>query len=298
MKKHIKLLSLFVSIVMTLLMLYIPVSAEQMYLNDLADKQIQSKTNFASTMDKKYADLLTKGIAVEFDENKVESLKQEYTFASNKQKKEDIALELESFGVYVYHDDTVQNISNRSSDSSDVTLSTPNLFYESIDKSWTLTFGGQWKNSNWLDTSLFTSNIGDEDAFGIGFTSIKNSYNSVVKSCYGYITDSNGNNRVITYNRSDGNGAKGFGFRLQDKYIEAGSQPNYIGYKWYGSCTYDYNFSSYACIATAYYIHTYKSAEITSIRFGIDGETAGIDIEMNNSNKSFTAFSNDLKLGI
>lgn len=55
---------------------------------------------------------------------------------------------------------------------------------------------------------------------------------------------------------------------------------------------------TYPCIATAYYIHTYESAEITSVKFGIDGQIAGISIEINNSSKSFTAFSNDLKFGI
>lgn len=106
---------------------------------------------------------------------------------------------------------------------------------------------------------------------------------------------------TITTNRSDGDGALGFGFRLQDYIFDKsiiGSNKGYVGYKWAGDVTYDDCFGSYSFIATSYYIHTYSTATLDSITFGIQGKQAGLNIIINNSINSFTGFSNDTRFAI
>lgn len=106
--------------------------------------------------------------------------------------------------------------------------------------------------------------------------------------------DQYGENKVTTYNRSDGDGSKGFGFRMRDKVITPSlSTVLYVGYQWYGSCTYDANFSSFEGAATAYYIHTYSTANIDGIEFGLDGKTAGVQFDISEEELSMTAYSSD-----
>ena len=101
---------------------------------------------------------------------------------------------------------------------------------------------------------------------------------------------------VSTTNRSDGNGQNGFGFQLQD-YVttvefDVGSFPlTYVGYRWYGCCTYDANFAHYTGNATSYYAHTWRSADISNISLGVSTETLGIDITFSNNDYSFAAYS-------
>jgi len=113
-------------------------------------------------------------------------------------------------------------------------------------------------------------------------------------SASAYMTDVNSNYRASTSNRSDGDGSKGFGFRIQDHWKSG----YYVGHKWSGLCTYDRWFGNYNGVATAYYIHTYDSASLESVSFGFDGKTAGISADITNSVKSFTAFSADKSFGV
>ena len=46
------------------------------------------------------------------------------------------------------------------------------------------------------------------------------------------------------------------------------------------------------------YIHTYSTATLDSITFGIQGKQAGLNIIINNSINSFTGFSNDTRFAI
>lgn len=101
-------------------------------------------------------------------------------------------------------------------------------------------------------------------------------------SASAYMTDVNSNYRASTSNRSDGDGSKGFGFRIQDHWKSG----YYVGHKWSGLCTYDRWFGNYNGVATAYYIHTYDSASLESVDFGFDGKTAGISATITNSVKS------------
>lgn len=162
-----------------------------------------------------------------------------------------------------------------------------------------MTCGGQWKNDNWRPyLPGTTGNLGNVDAFGVGYTNIKTSYNSYVMRSCGYLTDQNGNNMISTDNRSDGDGSMGFGFRLQDKVVYLPVLGDYVyrGYQWYGSCTYDGRFSTYSGIATAYYTHTYSTATINSVKFGVEGKLGGVEVDISNKEVAFTAYSSDTPL--
>lgn len=82
---------------------------------------------------------------------------------------------------------------------------------------------------------------------------------------------------------------------LQQDYI-TGNQ--YVGYEWYGTCTYDSWFGSYSGVATAYYIHTWSSATINSISFGQQGKVAGISVSITNQQNSFIGYSSDRTFGV
>lgn len=122
-------------------------------------------------------------------------------------------------------------------------------------------------------------------------------YSSYVIRSSSYITDQYDSRTVSTSYRSDGDGSKGFGFRLQD-YAYISPYDTYVGYKWYGSCTYDTWFGNYSGVATAYYIHTWSSAHINSITFGVEGKTAGVSMDIENRDKSFPAYSFDKTFGV
>ncbi len=317
--KKIKMISLMVALILVLTV--VPISASAANTNytmdDISSKQIFAKKTFAQEMDTKLALQMENGNIKEFDEDKINTLREQYSFATTDIEKKHYSDELGKYGVYVFNEYIAEEsngfsdvilVANEvapsatpnamigsfpSSDSSDVTLNTPTVFYDSIVKEWTVTCGGEWKNNNCKPTAYIGTYVGDADAFGVGYTNIQYSYNTYVKSAYAYIADENGNNRVTTSNRSDGDGSQGFGFRLQDKMLNG----LYIGYRWYGSCTYDLYFSYYCCIITGYYIHTYSSAEIGSISFGIQDKTAGVEATIENTSKSFSAYSSDLKWG-
>lgn len=303
MKKLLKGTSIFICLILLLSMTSFTVLAAE--TPNEAEKQVISKKTFSTEMDRKYSDSLKTGKIRNFDEAEIKQLQECYFFSNSFQEKKFYKEKLEEYGIYIFDEISEPTISPNSligfyptSGSNDVTLIPPSLSYNSSNKTWTLSCGGNWKNNNCYPTFGLGNEVGDPDAFGVGFTSISSSYKSSVVSAYAYIEDEMKVTRVTTTNRSDGDGSKGFGFRLQDK-LSSNSLVNsgYIGYRWYGSCTYDSNFSSFACIATGYYIHTYGSAEIKDIQFGVEGKTAGLSVNIEKVTKSFTAFSSDKRLG-
>ncbi|WP_167957727.1 hypothetical protein [Anaerosporobacter faecicola] len=260
----------------------------------------EEKMNFKSTNDQKFQNDMIEGRAKEYNKDYVESLMLEAAIEST-ENITDIYSELETYGCYVMNpietDNNKSIKSFASSDSSDVSLSTPTVYYNAYNNTWTVTCGGYWKTTNWQKDFLTTGNVGGQDGFGVGFTNTSGSYKSAVVSCSAFITDDKGT-YVSTSNRSDGDGSKGFGFRLQDYVRTTGLYNYYIGYKWSGLCNYDTWFGNYSGIATAYYIHTYKSASISSVSFGVDGKNAGINASISNESNSFQCFSNDKKFGV
>lgn len=250
------------------------------------------KIAFSEEMDLRCAEALENG-EINTSRESLDDLLMELTFADGTEKAT-ICEELESYGVYVYTpEDSVQSRSG----SGDVTMRAPQIVYDSILRNWVVTCGGQWSNAQWYDDML-TGNGGGPDAFGVGYTNTVGTYSSSVVKCSAAIYDMEGN-RVTTQNRSDGDGSKGFGFRLQDYPIRDlfGISYDYMGWKWFGSCYYDQNFGSYSGVATAYYVHTWDNAVISGIQFGVTGKSAGIEATINMETKSFTAFSTDKVFG-
>lgn len=252
------------------------------------------KISFANEMDSVYEAALSEGEIKEGTREEMDALMEKATFATETEK-ETIRQELAQYGIYMY--DSPTTIQARIG-SGDVSMSTPTIFYESWEKTWTVTCGGNWKNSNW-STQVLTGNVGGDEAFGVGYTNSTNTYKSSVVRASAYITDALNAKRVTTSNRSDGDGSKGFGFRLQDYTYNtnASDETQYVGYQWYGTCTYDSNFGSYNGVATAYYVHTYSKAEVSSVSFGVEGKTAGISATISNQAYSFTAYSSDKTFG-
>lgn len=257
--------------------------------------EASDKMNFANQMDRIYEESLANGEIKNGSRTEIDSLMEQATFATTDSEIGTIKQNLAQYGIYMY--DSGNNNKMRSG-SGDVTLTAPKIFYESWEKTWTVTCGGNWKTTNWNE-ALLPGDVGGDDAFGVGYTNTSNAYQSSVVRASAYISDGFDDQRVSTSNRSDGDGSKGFGFRLQDYiYLSDPFTNVYVGYKWYGSCTYDAAFGSYNGVATAYYVHTYNSAEVSGVSFGLEGKTAGISVEVSSSANSFTAYSNDKTFGV
>ena len=297
--KSKKLLSIF--IVLSMMIGSFSISAYAQYL-DMESITTTDKMAFASEMKKKRAEAISNGTSTQKSIEEIEDLMMQYGFATES-KKAEIAQLLEKCGVYIYVDDnaSVQSDSTISPTSiwypncwsGDVELSSPIIYHNVDENSWTVSCSGKWVNNNWCPyLALTTGNLGEEDAFGIAYTNTQTPYRSYVIRSSARITDQYNRYVIGTQNRSDGDGSKGFGFRFNDEVI-CEEVVLYLGFEWYGSCTYDSNFASYDGVATAYYIHTYSTAKINSIEFGYDGKKAGLNVNLANVTNSFTAFSAD-----
>ncbi|SYX82455.1 hypothetical protein [Paenibacillus alvei] len=216
-----------------------------------------------------------------------------------------IADEMENYGVF--HLETPE-LSMRTAgiDNSSITMNAPNIYYDSNTKQWIIVAGGYWKDDKWLDhvptVQSFPMNVGGKNGFGVGFTATGGKYETKVDSHYAYMSDGKGN-EISTTSRSDGDGRQGFGFQLQDYLNKTCYCPvywppttekfSYIGKHFAGLARYDSKFDSYRGVATTYYIHTYDEAYISSIKFNVSGKTAGVEFNIANASKSFSAYSND-----
>lgn len=258
------------------------------------------KKEFAAQMDNLYL-LKTQKDEIKLSSTKnIENLMLKAAW-SDDDEKELIYQQLSNYGCYVMslEDSNIDTNTTKmmaSSGTNDVTISTPTIYYNAYNKTWTVTCGGQWNTTAW--NKLLPGDVGGQDGFGVGYTNTSSSYNSSVISCSAYITDRN--RYVSTSYRSDGDGSKGFGFRLQD-YIytsDFGYTNHYVGAIWCGLCNYDSYFSTYSGVATAYYIHTYSSASLSGVQFGVSGKTAGIEASISSKSDSFTGFSSDKRFGV
>ncbi|WP_186333792.1 hypothetical protein [Paenibacillus xylanexedens] len=243
----------------------------------------------------------------------------DYTLAkltAEAKDEEEITDVMESLGVYKleipkeYNDEFLGALAI---DNSNITMTKPNIYYDSNSKEWVVVGGGYWKNDNWIEHNPLvwpgigrvgeTYNVGGVEGFGVGYTSMGDTYKSKINSVYGYISDGNGN-EVTTSNRSDGDGSKGFGFQIQDKIRVKKTWPgitptteyfSYIGKHFAGLARYSSDFSSSTGVATTYYVHTWNSTSIDSVKFGVSSKTAGVDVSYKNAGSSFPAFSNDVR---
>lgn len=213
----------------------------------------KEKTSFAEEMDKVYEKALADRVIKSGNQETIDLLIERATFAKDEAEQGEIRQELAQYGTYIYEAKEVSWPSCNTSD--EVTLYTPMVFYQAWEKTWTVTCGGNWNNTSRLKSVLW-GDVGDDDAFGVKFTDSTQAYRSSVVRVSAYLADEDMEKKVTTYNRSDGDGSNGFGFRLQDyKYIVP-FKTGYVGYKWYGSCTYDSGFGAYDGVATAYYAPT------------------------------------------
>ncbi len=251
------------------------------------------KIVFAKKMDEAFKKASEEGRIKAASMEEKHALMAAATFAETDREKEEIGQELAEYGIYILN---ATATSQTRSYSGDVSLAAPTIFYEAIDHTWTVTCGGNWLNNNWHE-QYFNGDVGGMDAFGVGFTNTSNNFTSYVVSAYAQMTDSSNREIKSTSNRDYGDSASGFGFQIQDEIYNFKAYREYIGYRWYGSCTYNYNFASYSGIATAYYIHTYSSTHIQSISFGQEGKTAGISVTLSSYDNYFQAYSNDTPFG-
>ena len=213
----------------------------------------KEKTSFAEEMDKVYEKALADGVIKSGNRESIDLLMERATFAKDEAQQEETRQELEQYGTYIYEAEEVSWPPCNTSD--DVTLYTPMVFYQAWEKTWTVTCGGNWNHTNQLKPVLW-GDVGDEDAFGVKFTDSTQVYRSSVVRVSAYLADEDMEKKVTTYNRSDGDGSKGFSFQLQDYTYFVPFKTGYVGYKWYGSCTYDSGFGAYDGVATAYYVPT------------------------------------------
>lgn len=244
----------------------------------------EDKKGFASRMDALYESTFKSRESYMPEDEEIESLMAEVTCASGN-KKAELLDELGKYGVYLYNN---TNEIQPYSESGDVVLNKPSIFYSASANTWTVSCSGNWKNDNW-DEQSSSGNIGGADAFGVAYTRASN-YNTYVKGSSAYIKDKYSNYMKTTSSRSDGDGSKGFGFRMQD-YKEG--DYTYVGYRWYGSCTYDSNFANFSGIATAYYAHTYSNTNISSISFTAGSSGVGVTIGFTENRNCFKAYSSD-----
>lgn len=226
-----------------------------------------------------------------------------------------IAKEVEKYGIYkleIPNEVKGDYVNSLSTDNTDVTMTDPAVYYDYNKKQWVVVGGGYWHSNDWLQyvPAIWTGgghegstvDVGGRDGFGLGYTNTSGTYNTLVKSVYAYISDGLGN-ESYTKNRSDGDGRKGIGFEIQDKlrarkkvgtyWPPDTSEFSYIGKHFAGLARYNSNFANYDGIATTYYIHTYESASIQSVDFGVQGQSAGVKATLINKQYSFPAYSDD-----
>lgn len=252
----------------------------------------KEKTEFAAFAQKKYEISVANGefMTASISENEELVTK---AAASTGEEKLRLSSELEKRGVYelVKSNETT----NRTRmGTSDILMRTPTTYYDADNRCWYITYSGRWVNDNWNNT-LFWGDVGDADAYGISYTQTSDNYTSYVMSSFAHIYDEDEQVYLNTRVRSDGNGANGFGFRLQDRTEIYNWNKIYVGYCWGVTCTYSESFGSYSGVATGYYIHTYDEAYISSLTIGVEGKTGGLSFTIQNSNLSFIGYSDDFR---
>lgn len=250
----------------------------------------EGKTAFSKEADAEYAQYVTENGVTAYNEEIVLELLENASFASGSEL-EAINEELERYGMYLYSEET--NTPTPASDSSDVRLSAPSIYYSTTGQCWYVTFSGYWLTDEWLNESSGNGNVGSQDAYGVYFSNTSGTFNSAIEDCYFRISNVGGANLRYTENLSSVNvdDEDGFFFKLQDKIING----TYQGEEWYGWCIYDSSFGSYSGYAYAFYIHTYSSCVINSITLGATPDGHIYEVEFTNAAYSFEVRSTSTK---
>lgn len=253
------------------------------------------KTSFQAEKLKKYEKDLSNGEIKNASTEYIESLI--LRAASSSDNVDGIYEDLESYGTYLINPtDSNTLITPMSSADSDVTINTPSIYYNAYNNTWTVSCGGYWKNNNWSEITALPGNVGGTDGFGVYYTSITQPYKSSVVNVSASLSNADYSRSVSTTNRADGDGALGFGFRIQDyTYLIDPISVAYVGYRWSGLCNYDTYFGSYGGVATGYYSHTYNSAKIQSVSFD---SSKKVSVSFTNASYGWTGYGNDKRFGV
>lgn len=249
-----------------------PLQISSVYMS-AADKHA-----FAAEKEREYAQNTNAQVNSAIDQqDKIDQLILRAASSSNPSEVTAIQKELEMFGVYLYKSGT-DAPSTRSSNS-DVNISAPDIYYNTGENTWTVATGGYWRNDEWKRDHGVAGTVGDPDAFGVGYSNVSGTYSAhIVRQTASINNGKTGSDYegILTSNRSDGDGQNGFGFRLQDEVILSNvfGSLEYIGAKWAGACTYDYDFAEYNGNAYSYYVHTYRSCTISELEFNITNPPA------------------------
>ena len=246
------------------------------------------KKAFADKMDAKFAEISSARSSDAYPADYVDKLILEATVSDGTHRLE-LLSELEQYGVYLFKGRTTSSVSV-CSDASDVDVYEPEIYYNSSTSQWTISTGGRWLNDSWIsDTS--SGNVGGTDAFGFYFRNTSGTTAFNVNRYSAYLYDQNFENSKHTSNASNANPEGGTIFLLQD-YVKNGT--SYIGYRWSGSCTYDYNFTYYNGIVCSFYAHTWNSTVISSITVGADSEGFNCEFTSSIEENGFEAYSSSI----
>lgn len=169
---------------------------------------------------------------------------------SNAEEITSVHQELAAYGIFYFSG----NVENGKATNNNATLHWPAFYYNANSRQWIAICSGYWNTKDW---NSYKDEVGSPDSFGIRLNSDDGSYSSYVIDSYAFIADASLSECVSTQNRSDGDGAKGFTFTLQDYVGDSTNGKIYIGTRWFGMCVYDEHFSEYNCSATSFYEHTY-----------------------------------------
>ena len=285
--------------VMTLVLLSFPVIRVFAYSQVEDDSALmvgtytnaENKSAFAEKARAEYAQALFNNEALEYDEERVRLLLEAASFA-NINEQDAIHAELAQYGVYYYSE--VQHSPATASDSSDVRLSAPNIYYVTTGQYWYVTFSGYWATDEWRnEIEQGSANIGGRDAYGVYFRNTSGTFNSAITDSYLRISNVGGGNPRYTETLSSVgvNDEDGFYFELQDRIVNN----TYQGEEWYGWCIYDNNFGSYSGYAYAFYVHTYNDCVISSITLSASPSDASFDVVLVNEQFGFDVRSNSTR---
>lgn len=293
--RHIVILLLVICIAST-----VTVSANTVNEQELFDmKTGMTKAEFAAYCDELNANNAT---TLSIDETYSEADKDELLYLYTMTELSEYEEALNSIGVYIYHSECESDEISTYSDSSDVFLSNVKISYDSTDKTWTLSGGGDWIDTtpladevNWFAPSEGdTKNIGGYDAIGVVLHSTSGTIPTQV-SCKAKIGDGTGNFTYM-YNPSTFDSAGGVAFLYQDYLIC--TEGGLFSYEWafhgqqfYAEVTYDSTFSNYNGKARMFYAHTWNKNSVSSVQFGVGEGMLEMQISFSKEENYFTSYS-------
>lgn len=206
---------------------------------------------------------------------------------------EDAALEqLEDWGLHKLDMEVVQDPATRSQPSN-VTLNNAAIMYNGGTGQWWVGGGGYWNSdAAWYADSNGTGNVGGYDGIGVKLYNTSGTYNTQVIESYAYISNGMGFSGYV-YNPSISDGRQGAFFEYQDEtayHPDGYNSRCYMGRHFSCTIKYNSNFTNFNGYARTAYAHTWSSADISSIGFGLSS-SPNFSISFSSSSDKFTCYS-------